>query len=54
MNKNMGIPNKIAEIKQEDIPRLAKHASKEGNPLYPVPKEMDEKELETIYKQISE
>ena len=52
MNKNLGIPNKIAEIKEEDIPRLAKHAAKEGNPLYPVPKEMDEKELETIYKQL--
>ena len=52
MNKNLEIPNKIAEIKEEDIPRLAKHASKEGNPLYPVPKEMNAKELETIYKQI--
>lgn len=53
MNANLGIPNKIKEIKQEDIPRLAKHAANEGNPLYPVPKEMDEKELEIIYKQIS-
>ena len=53
MNKSFNIPNKIAEIKEEDIPHLARHASKEGNPLYPVPKEMDEKELETIYKQIS-
>ncbi len=52
MNKNLEIPNKIAEIKEEDIPRLAKHAAKEGNPLYPVPKEMNAKELETIYKQI--
>ena len=53
MNKNMGISDKIPEIKKEDISHLAKHASKEANPLYPVPKEMDEKELATIYAQIS-
>ncbi|MBQ7602937.1 MAG: iron-containing alcohol dehydrogenase [Clostridia bacterium] len=53
MNKNMNIPNKIPEVKEEDIPRLSKHAAKESNPLYPVPKEMDEKELAEIYKQIS-
>ena len=39
-------------IKKEDIPLLAKHASKEANPLYPVPKLLSAKELEKIYYQI--
>ena len=50
MNKNMGIPNKIVGvIKEEDIPHMAKFANKEANPLYPVPKLMDRKELEQFY-----
>jgi len=52
MNKKMDIPNKIPEIREEDVLKLAKHADKEGNPLYPVPKEMNVKELENIYRQI--
>lgn len=48
-NKNMDIPEKISGIKKEDIPKMARHAGKEGNPLYPVPKLMDSKELEKFY-----
>ncbi|MBE7050270.1 MAG: iron-containing alcohol dehydrogenase [Ruminococcaceae bacterium] len=48
-NKNMGIPEKIEGIKKEDIPKMARHAGKEGNPLYPVPKLMNSKELEKFY-----
>ena len=33
-------------ILEEDIPVMAKHADKECNPLYPVPKLMNTKELE--------
>ena len=53
MNKLMNIPNKIQEIKKEDIPELAKTAEKEANPLYPVPKLYTAKDLEQIYLQIS-
>jgi len=53
MNKAMNIPTKIEQIKQEDIPELAKIAEKEANPLYPVPKLMTNKQLEDIYYQIS-
>lgn len=49
MNARMNIPTGFPEIKKEDIPMLAKHADAEGNPLYPVPKLMDAKELEKIY-----
>ena len=39
-------------IKSEDIPLLAARANKEANPLYPVPKELDTKELMALYKEI--
>ncbi len=53
MNKNMGIPEKFDFIKEEDIPTMAKRASKEGNPLYPVPKEMNVTELAQMYYKAS-
>ncbi|MBQ7780380.1 MAG: iron-containing alcohol dehydrogenase [Clostridia bacterium] len=54
LNADMGIPSKIAGIKKEDIPEMAKHAEREANPLYPVPKLMTKKELESFYYQIAE
>lgn len=50
MNERMGIPNKLGEIRKEDIPELAKTADKEANPLYPVPTLWDAKELEQLYR----
>lgn len=38
LNRNMDIPSTVKEIKEEDIPMLAKRIEKEGNPAYPVPK----------------
>ena len=54
LNAKMNIPNKIMGIKQEDIPEMARHAEKEANPLYPVPKLMARKELEGFYYQIAD
>lgn len=54
MNEKMNIPKKIKGIKAKDIPRLAKYADKEGNPLYPVPKLMDDKELRKFYYKVME
>lgn len=48
-NAKMGIPTYIEQLKEEDIPQLAKLADAEANPLYPVPKLMNKKELEKIY-----
>lgn len=49
LNKDMGIPSSFhLLIKEEDIPSLCKTASKEANPLYPVPKLLNEKELQKI------
>lgn len=53
-NKKMNIPRSIDCIKDEDIPLLAILASKEGNPLYPVPVLMDSEELERVYKIVKE
>lgn len=53
MNDNMKIPKRFDFIKEEDIPLLAKHASSEANPLYPVPKLLNARELEKIYYKIS-
>lgn len=52
MNKDMNIPTFIEELKKEDIPSLAKYASAEGNPLYPVPVLMNAKELEKLYETV--
>ena len=49
MNRAMEIPSCIPEIRAAGIPALAAHAAKESNPLYPVPKLMDARELETMY-----
>lgn len=49
LNKQFNLPSTIAELKREDIAELAQKADKEGNPLYPVPKLYDAKELEKIY-----
>lgn len=49
LNENLGIPKRIEAIIPSDIPELARHAEKEANPLYPVPKLMTAKELEKFY-----
>jgi len=52
LNEKMGIPKSFDFIKEEDIPKLSKFASKEANPLYPVPVLMSAKELQKIYYKI--
>ena len=54
LNARMNIPTTLKGIKSDDIPELAKHAEKEANPLYPVPKLMTSRELEAFYHKISE
>ena len=52
LNNKMGIPTTLECIKSEDIPRMAKHADKEANPLYPVPMLLSEKQLQVFYYKI--
>lgn len=54
MNRKMGIPTKFAQIRKEDIPLMAKYADAEANPLYPVPKLMDKKELGAFIETLME
>lgn len=49
LNERMNIPDKLTGICEEDIPELARHAEKEANPLYPVPRLMTARELEKYY-----
>lgn len=52
MNKRMNIPEHFEFIKDEDIPTIVERALKEGNPLYPVPKIMDEADCEMLVRKI--
>lgn len=54
LNAKMNIPATITGIKKEDVGEMAKHAEKEANPLYPVPRLMTKKELEGFYYQIAD
>ncbi|MCB7317248.1 iron-containing alcohol dehydrogenase [Lacrimispora sp. 210928-DFI.3.58] len=49
MKKRFQIGDTVKEIRKEDIPKLARYADKEANPLYPVPVLMDAEELEQFY-----
>ena len=50
MNARMKIPASFDCIKEEDIPTIAERAMYEGNPLYPVPKLMDEEQCEQLIR----
>lgn len=54
LNQKMNVPDTLSGIKREDIRDLARHAEKEANPLYPVPKLMTRKELEDFYYQVAD
>ena len=49
MKKHFGIGDRIPQIQETDIPKLAHYADKESNPLYPVPVLMNAAELEPFY-----
>ena len=52
LNKNMNIPDGFDMIQEKDIPIIVKRALKEGNPLYPVPKIMDEADCEAVIRRM--
>ena len=53
-NEILNIPKTLPEVKAKDIPSLSKLAAKEANPIYPVPKLMNAKEIEKIYLSVCE
>ena len=54
LNAKMNIPDTLTGIKKEDIVQMARHAEREANPLYSVPKLMTQKELESFYYKVGE
>jgi alcohol dehydrogenase class IV len=52
LNRRMNIQEKIPQIREKDIPLLVKRALHEGNPLYPMPKIMDEKDCEALLRRL--
>ena len=54
MNAALGIPKTISDLKEEDIPQLARIAEDEGNPLYPVPVEWEVEQFEEMYHLVLE
>lgn len=50
MRRQMQIPEYAQDIRAEDIGRIARGAVAEGNPLYPVPRLLDEAEMQTLVK----
>lgn len=54
MNREMGIPDKLSGIRAEDIESLSRFADREGNPLYPVPRLMDQRELQRFYAMVAD
>ena len=54
MKQKLNIGDTIEGIKEEDIKKLSKYADKEANPLYPVPKLMNAKELQQFFYKVME
>lgn len=52
LNKKMGIPEKIEELKRKDFQMLVQRAVKEANPTYPVPTIWTEKEFGLVLKRL--
>ena len=52
LNRKMNIPDGFEQIKEEDLPILVKRALKEANPLYPVPKIMNEADCEAVIRRL--
>lgn len=53
LNKSMNIPEKFdISYNENDVLEMAHHAIKEGNPLYPVPREFTLEDFMKIYRKI--
>ena len=54
LNAKMNVPSKIKGIDKADVPDMAKHAEREANPLYPVPRLMTDAELMDFFYKIAD
>jgi len=49
-NMSLGIPARFGCIRAQDVPKIAAHALKESNPLYPVPRIWRQRECEGVVR----
>ena len=54
MERRFRLPRTLPEICLADIPKLARYADHEANPLYPVPVLMNARELEAFYHKVAQ
>lgn len=54
LNGRIGIPEKIRGINEKDIAKMSRYAASEANPLYPVPRLWNARELEKIYRKAAD
>lgn len=52
LNHDMGIPEFLEEIREEDIPEIVRRATVEANPTYPVPVIWNEEEFTKVVKKL--
>ncbi len=52
MNRDMEIPDKVKELKEEDFDTIASRAIEEGNPSYPVPVIWDEEDVKLLLRRM--
>ena len=52
MNASFSLPTGFAAIREEDIPQMARRADRESNPLYPVPKIMDNADCTFVIREL--
>jgi alcohol dehydrogenase class IV len=52
MNRDIGIPASVQELREADIPALAKDACKEADTNYPVPRYMSRETCEEILRRV--
>ncbi len=49
MNRKMDIPEFVSGIEEKDVPLLVRRALAEANPLYPVPRILDRREMTELF-----
>jgi alcohol dehydrogenase len=52
MNRDIGIPGTVKELREEDIPAIAKDACKEADTNYPVPRYMSRETCEELLRRL--
>ena len=54
MNREMGLPETFSQIREEEFGQMAAWATKEANPLYPVPVIYGPEDVKRILRQVSQ